>query len=571
MQRGWRRIGVWLCLFLLAAVLVPASTAFADLPSPQDGGPWVVRAYYADEQMVRDLAAWNEPWAVHRDAGYVVVEVDQDGYARLLAMGFRVQIDAQLTTQLRQPNVMLPGQVSGIPGYPCYRTVEETFATAAAITAAHPNLASWVDAGDSWEKTASGGNPGYDLWVLKLTNTVIPGPKPILFVMSSIHAREYTPAELNTRFAEYLVANYDVDPDVTWLLDYHEIHLLLQANPDGRKKAEAGLSWRKNTNENYCSATSNDRGADLNRNFVFQWGCCNGSSSDPCNLIYRGPAPASEPETQTVQDYVRAQFPDQRLDDLTSAAPITATGIFLDLHSYSELVLWPWGFTADPPPNSAGLQTLGRKFAYFNGYTPEQAMTLYPTDGTTDDFAYGKLGVAAYTFELGTAFFQSCSVFESTILPKNLPALLYAAKAARAPYLTPSGPEALDITVVLSGTLLGPGARISAVIDDTRYSQRNGLEPSQPIAAAEYTIDVPPWATAATAYPMTATDGSFDTSAEAVTATLYTAGLNVGRHTIYVRGQDANGNWGVVSAAFVNASEPSSWPFTLYLPLVILE
>jgi len=540
------------------------------VPTFRDGGPWVVRAYYTGEQMVRDLAAWNEPWEVHRDARYVVVEVDAEAYARLLAAGFRVEIDTSLTAQLRQPNVMLPDQVTGIPGYPCYRTVEETFTTAETIVAAYPHLADWIDIGDSWEKMAAGGNPGYDLMVLRLTNSAIAGPKPKLFVMSSVHAREYTPAELNTRFAEYLVDNYGTDPDVTWVLDYHEIHLLLQANPDGRKQAEAGLSWRKNTNENYCSSTSNYRGADLNRNFEFQWGCCYGSSPLPCELTYRGPAPASEPETQAVQDYVRAQYPDQRGDVLTAAAPLTATGIFLDVHSYSELVLWSWGFTGDPSPNSTGLQTLGRKFAYFNGYEPEQAMTLYPTDGTTDDFAYGELGLAAYTFELGTAFFQSCTAFENTILPANMPALLYAAKAARAPYMTPSGPEALDVSVVPTGTLV-LSAQISATIDDTRYSGSNGIEPTQAITAAEYYVDIPPWDEMATAHPMAAVDGSFDAPVEAVTAKLHVMGLSAGRHTLYVRGQDADGNWGVVGATFVTVSESLPWPYAVYLPLVTQE
>ena len=83
---------------------------------------------------------------------------------------------------------------------------------------------------------------------------------------------------LATRFAEYLVNNYGMDPDATWILDHHEIHLMLQTNPEGRKEAEAGTSWRKNTNENYCGATSSNRGADLNRNFAFQWDCCGGSS-----------------------------------------------------------------------------------------------------------------------------------------------------------------------------------------------------------------------------------------------------------------------------------------------------
>jgi len=114
-------------------------------------------------------------------------------------------------------------------------------------------------------------------------------------MIASIHAREYTPAETALRFAEFLVNNYNSDPDVTWILDYHEIHIMFQANPDGRKEAESGLSWRKNTNENYCGVTSNNRGADLNRNFNYQWGGA-GSSSNPCDATYRGPAADSEPE-----------------------------------------------------------------------------------------------------------------------------------------------------------------------------------------------------------------------------------------------------------------------------------
>ncbi|MDY7076245.1 MAG: M14 family zinc carboxypeptidase [Chloroflexota bacterium] len=522
-------------------------------------GPWVVRAYYTDRQMVNDLAAWREPWQVHHDRGYLVVDVNQTEYDLLLDAGFRLEIDEKLTAQLNQPRVQSPGQTSGIPGYPCYRTVEETFATAQGIAAAHPTLATWTDIGDSWEKTQ---NPirGYDMMVLRLTNSAIPGPKPRLFVMTSVHAREYTPAELSTRFAEYLVDNYDADPDVTWLLDYHEIHLMLQANPDGRKKAETGLMWRKNTNESYCSPTSNYRGADLNRNFEFQWGCCGGSSPNECSETYRGPVAASEPETQVIQNYVRAQFPDQRQDDLGAAAPITATGLFVDIHSYSELVLWPWGFTSDPAPNGTALQTLGRKFAYFNDYRPEQAMSLYPTDGTTDSFAYGELGLAAYAFELGTSFFQDCGTFENTILPDNLSALLYAAKVVRTPYLTPAGPDALAVTLAPKGVLPGETVSLTAILDDTRYNNENGTEPTQNIAAAEYTIDVPPWVTTTTpiSYAMAAADGAFDETLEEVEATVDTTGLSPGRHILFIRGQDSASNWGALSAAWLYVLGPDS-------------
>ena len=87
-----------------------------------------------------------------------------------------------------------------------------------------------------------------------LTNQKRPGRKPRLFLAAATHARELATAELATRFAEYLVATYNVDPDVTWLLDYNESHVVAQANPDGRKQAEAGLAWRKSTdNLHGCS------------------------------------------------------------------------------------------------------------------------------------------------------------------------------------------------------------------------------------------------------------------------------------------------------------------------------
>ncbi len=172
---------------------------------------------------------------------------------------------------------------------------------------------------------------------------------------------------------------------------------MFQANPDGRKEAEAGYSWRKNTNENYCGATSINRGADLNRNFSYQWGGA-GSSASQCDATYRGPAPDSEPETRAIRDYILSLFPDQRG---TGAAPANTTGVFIDLHSYGGNVLWPWSYTDSETPNDVQLQTLGRKLAYFNSYRPGQTgPDLYNCSGVTNDFAYGELGIAAYTFEM---------------------------------------------------------------------------------------------------------------------------------------------------------------------------
>jgi hypothetical protein len=441
--------------------------------------------------------------------------------------------------------------VQSIPDYPCYQTVEETFAFAEALATTYPDLVTWTDVGNSWEKSAGLG--GYDMMVLRLTNSAIPGPKPKLFASGAIHAREYTTAPLLVRFAEYLVDNYGTDADATWILDHHEVHLMLHTNPDGRKKAEDGDWWRKNTNQNYCGPTSSNRGADLNRNFSYQWGCCGGSSGSQCSTTYRGPGPASEPEIQAVQSYMRAQFPDQRGSGLSDPASDDASGVYLDIHSYSQLVLWPWGFTSSPAPNGTQLQTLGRKFAYWNHYEPQQAVGLYATDGTTDDFAYGELGIAAYTFELGTTFFQSCSAFENTIVPDNVPALIYAAKVARTPYTTPSGPDTYNLSLSDSPVPAGTLVTLSGTINDTRYNNSNGTEPTQDVAAAEYYVDTPPWITGSTAIAMFASDGSFDSKTEDVEATINTTGLSDGKHIIFVRGQDVNGNWGAFSAIFLSS------------------
>jgi carboxypeptidase T len=542
---------------VVRAQMPPAvEVAAAVSPVPLAGeGPWVVQAYYTDPLLPRQLASRLEPWEVHPEQGYLVAVVDRETYEWMQSAGFRLEEDAELTHQIQQPLIPLPGQASGIPAFPCYRTVEETYSAAEQIAADYPTLATWEDVGDSWEKGAPGGLAGYDLQVLHLSNSAVAGPKPGLFIMSSVHAREYAPAELNMRFAEYLVENYASDPDVTWVLDYTDIYLLFQSNPDGRKQAETSLSWRKNTDNLYCTTNTNSRGADLNRNFSFQWNCCNGSSENQCSEVYRGPSAASEPETQAIQNYVLQHFPDQRGPALDSSAPADATGLFLDLHSYGGLVLWPWGFTSIPSPNAAALQTLGRKLAFFNGYTPEQSYWLYTTDGTSDDFAYGELGLAAYTVEMGTTFFQDCASFEGTIVPQNLPTLLYAAKAARSPYLSPAGPETLNLAVTPQVSNPGGSLQISAVVDDTRFNNSQGFEAVQTITGAEYTIDTPPWQ-GSLSQPLTAADGSFNQSVEGVSAAIDTSGLGQGRHTLFVRGRDAAGNWGPPSAAFFVVTPP---------------
>ncbi len=537
---------------LVLSLLLPASVA-AQTPQPPalPETPFVGRIFFQSRAQLAALSAELDVWEVHPEEGYLLAALTPLQAADLQSRGYAIQVDAAKTALLNRPPEEIPYQTSGIPGYPCYRTVEETYADLSALAADHPDLAQWTDIGDSWEKTQPGGAAGYDIYALVLTNRNIPGPKPTFFLMAAIHARELTTAETAARFAEYLVNNYGSDPEVTWLLDFTEIHIVPQVNPDGRKMAEAGLYWRKNTDNDDGCTSYPDYGTDLNRNSSYMWGGA-GASTDPCSETYRGPAAASEPEVQAIQNYVAGIFPDQRGEDPNDPAPLDATGTFITLHSYSQLVLWPWGFDYPEAPNHTQLQTLGRKFAYFNGYDPSQSSDLYPAAGTTDDWAYGDLGVAAYTFELGTAFFQSCAYFENTVYPDNLPALLYAASTSRRPYQTPAGPDTLDLTVTPTSTLPGASITITAQADDTRYGTLGGPEPSQDVTAARFSIDTPSWVTGTLTYPLQPADGAWDSSVEAVVGQFDPSalGLAPGRHTLFVEAQDAQGNWGAPTAVF---------------------
>jgi len=536
----------------------------------------VYKAFFPSAAIGRKAAIsfHNELLEADWKGGYLILQLEAADLDKLRPFGFRFEPatefiqrrNAALTRFQIERTKRRPGEPEpqSIPGYACYETVEETFAVGDGLVLTNPTLASWAVAGSSWLKTQGAG--GYDMKVLKLTNSAIPGDKPKLFVNAAIHAREYTTAPLVLAFARWLFEGYGTDPDATWIMNHHEVHLMLHTNPDGRKRAETGLSWRKNVNNNFC-ANSNSRGIDLNRNFSFTWNSTGGqgSSGAQCDLTYRGPSAGSEPETQAVQNYIRSLWPDRRGPGQNDAAPADTSGIHLDIHSFSQLVLWPWGETATPAPNGTALQTMGRRLAFFNGYTPEQSIGLYPTDGTSDAPSYGELGVASFTIELGQAFFESCTSYNNSTKPLNLPALIYAAKVARTPYITPGGPDVLAPTLDVPTTTAGVAVTLTASATDTRFNQSNGVEPTQAIAGAEYTIDVPPWDAAAQPQPLAAADGNFNSSTEALTGSINTTGLSSGKHLVYVRARDASGTWGPVSAVFLDIVQP------LPLPLAEVE
>jgi hypothetical protein len=585
---------------LLAMVFLASGTALLPAATPSDGfrnDPdrlVIATAHWRDRAQLQRIASRFQHMVIDEQARTARVEASAGDLETLRRMGVRVEIDDAATARMRKAEAAMARRsdvarqhltregtltaegleatqvvaAESIPGYACYRTVEETYATMDLLAASRPTLASVVDIGPSWTWAKTGGAQGYRMRVLRLGNTAtdasIPD-KPDMVVVAALHAREYTTAELVTRFAEWLVDGYGRNAEATWMLDNFRFHFVLQANPDGRKKAESGLSWRKNTDIDNGTCSANAYGVDLNRNFTWRFGTVSGgSSSNPCDVNYRGPSAASEEEVQNILRYAIGTsqsdgsfsggvLADRRTD--TGIAPSDYRGLLLDIHSFSQLVLWPWAYTSSASPNAARLRTLGRRLAYFNGYRPVQWTGLYLADGTITDTVYGNTGAPSYTIELGQEFFEDCSTFESSTFPQNFEALKYAARNLHDPYASPSGPDVTSTGASAAAIAPGQAFAVSAWIDDTRFNQNNGIEAVQAIASARATLDAPPWGSASP-LTMRASDGAFDSSREQVVVNIDTRGLAPGRHVVYVRGTDASGQPGTPSAIYFTVHAP---------------
>jgi hypothetical protein len=224
-----------------------------------------------------------------------------------------IHFDLKATMNLHQqinyvgPKVKSSSGYSKIPDYPCYKDLKGSFDWMDAMvnrSKSIPGLnVSKKDIGDSWLKQQ---NPskGYDIWVLKVTGkslkkSSMPSsssinsdtfPKAVIFIMTGLHAREFAPTELASRWVESMISGYGKDADITAILDVTEIHLVLQSNPDGRQVVERDRASfrRKNMNSGSLSCDSYNQGVDLNRNFPFRWGLDSGSSSDECSETFRG-------------------------------------------------------------------------------------------------------------------------------------------------------------------------------------------------------------------------------------------------------------------------------------------
>jgi murein tripeptide amidase MpaA len=391
-----KRIMIFLLSIALGGLTLfaqrPEESILVSLPRTAD----VLRALPA---LALDLVAeWD---------GRVYVSASPSDLERIERLRLPLRYDAGALA----PNLSAPATAGGSP-IGAYHTHAELGADLFALQAAYPQLAKVRILGTSLEN-----RPIYALRVSD--NPQADEGEPAVLFLGCHHAREWISVEVPFLLGKYLLENYATDPEIKRLVDGTDIWIVPMVNPDGHNySVQVYRYWRKNRRDN----GGGEYGVDLNRNYGYAWGYDNsGSSPNPASAVYRGSSAFSEPETRAVRDLVLGRD----------------FGAMITYHSFSQVILYPWGYTRLPSAQDALLRSLGNnlaaRIAAVNGrnYLAGPAgTTLYVTNGSTDDWTFALTGMPSFTIELppideaGGGFFNS----EADIAPivrENLAAMLY--------------------------------------------------------------------------------------------------------------------------------------------------
>jgi carboxypeptidase T len=310
-------------------------------------------------------------WEVKPD--HLILRAAEAQLDRLARMGYGVE-------QLEDVSSHLSAFASAeaTAGYHSAASLEEDLRQ---LAEARPDIAELRQIGRSIE--------GRPIHVLRI------GPRrdgaPAVLFMGCHHAREWIAVEVPFLLAKELVQRAD-EPEIAGWLSRGEVWVAPMVNPDGHEHCRtAERLWRKNRRSNADGSV----GVDPNRNYGYMWGVLDvpTSSHVPSDETYVGPRAFSEPETRAVRDLVACR---------------NFLGV-ITYHSYSQLILYPWGYTERPVPDTHDRELMvglaGEMQGLIRGvhgkvYTPQQSSDLYPTAGDTTDWTYGTYGIPSFTIEL---------------------------------------------------------------------------------------------------------------------------------------------------------------------------
>lgn len=354
--------------------------------------------------------------------GLDIIEVKRGEYARILVSDEEVtQIsEAGYTYKVLYPDMTAHLQATLGTGLDMggYHTADEIYAALDSIHNEHPTITTPRD-------TIGFTIQGRPICAMKISdNPNTDEDEPEVFFNSLTHAREPMGMEVVLYFMRYLTNNYGSDARVDSLVNNRELWFVPLVNPDGYLyneliASEGGGLWRKNRRNN----GDGTYGVDLNRNYGHKWGYNNsGSSPVTSGQTYRGTGPFSEPETQSIRDFVLAHN----------------FVITVNYHTYGDYFLYTWGYAPFQPPDRVVYQVLAETATSVNHYIWGPGyLTLYETNGDADDWMYGEMFAKkkslSFTPEVGGYYeggFWPPAYLIPTMAEENLEANLLLAEQA---------------------------------------------------------------------------------------------------------------------------------------------
>jgi carboxypeptidase T len=375
-----------------------------------------------------------------RAAGYEVNVIDD--LSEMAEMRKRELTDMNRFVSARDVSEMAARSVEG------YMTADEVEDALKNMSEQYPNLIKLIELPNrTWEDRVShavclGAGENIDR-----TGVLFTG---------SMHAREWGGADICVSFLLNLINAYENSVPLQYggkvfsaeqvraILEKILVYVFPDVNPDGKNHSQTVYPmWRKNRNPNTAVDPASP-GVDLNRNFDFLWNSEIGTSANPASNVYKGENPFSEPEIRNVLHLFKT-YPN--------------IGYYVDIHSYSELILYSWGDddnqTTDPTQNFSNPaydEKRGiledQKYREFispldeimagglahrmndalaavrggRGYTVQESSGLYPTTATSSDYAFSrnladnnKNKIQGWTIEFGKEFIPPFSEMRKII------------------------------------------------------------------------------------------------------------------------------------------------------------
>ncbi|KAL9106254.1 MAG: hypothetical protein Q9227_008722 [Pyrenula ochraceoflavens] len=433
---------------------------------------WESTDFWADIRMAKDIVSFPQvpsllgllPQSLqtsHTPLMHDLAQVIYESYPS----GSPMHPDSHLQHSGFTPSLRAPNEPSSVSkdlfftDYQPYSVIQPWMRLMASMFTTHTRL---INIGMSYD--------GRDIKALRVgvhpTNSEQPTkPRKTILIAGGSHAREWISTSTVNYIASSMITRYGKSQAVTKLIEEFDWVFIPTINPDGYVHTwDSDRLWRKNRQETefrFC------RGLDLDRSFGFQW---DGEStiSNPCSESYAGKIPFEALEAKRLADWARNETENNNVNFVA----------FLDLHSYSQQVLYPYSYScASTPPSLENLEELAlnlRKAIYL---TSGRSYSVSPACGTpyrsisAQSSAYAKMELGGgsaldwFYHELGVKYAYQLKLRDTGTYGFLLP------KSA----IVPTGKEMFNAVLGLGRFLMGnKGIELDwekeAMIGDERVS-----------------------------------------------------------------------------------------------------